>query len=61
MRSMVEGAILLAQHCWESPSTTPLRVAVPLPVPGRITSASHPYPSISNTPTLDADSLSGAL
>ena len=34
MRSMVEGAPRLKQR--RSPSTTPLRVAVPLPVPGRI-------------------------
>ncbi len=35
MRSMVEGALRLAQRSWRAPSTTPLRVAVPLPVPGR--------------------------
>ncbi|MEA3052679.1 MAG: hypothetical protein QOG72_1582 [Sphingomonadales bacterium] len=34
MRSMVEGARLAPLRC-RAPSTTPLRVAVPLPVPGR--------------------------
>jgi len=34
MRSMVEGA--LSGKGRRAPSTTPLRVAVPLPVPGRI-------------------------
>ena len=33
MRSMVEGTPSLSPR-W-APSTTPLRVAVPLPVPGR--------------------------
>jgi len=36
MRSMVEGAPSLSRITAEPPSTTPLRVAVPLPVPGRI-------------------------
>ena len=36
MRSMVDGALLLTFRWWRAPSTTPLRVAVPLPVPGRI-------------------------
>ena len=31
----LEGALHLLQVC-AAPSTTPLRVAVPLPVPGRI-------------------------
>jgi hypothetical protein len=34
-RRLVEGALRLLQIC-AAPSTTPLRVAVPLPVPGRI-------------------------
>jgi len=36
MRSMVEGASRKRIVQPQSPSTTPLRVAVPLPVPGRI-------------------------
>ena len=36
MRSMVEGAASLRRLFLRAPSTTPLRVAVPLPVPGRI-------------------------
>jgi len=36
MRSMVEGSENLHARCARDPSTTPLRVAVPLPVPGRI-------------------------
>ena len=36
MRSMVEGDLHEAQRSRPAPSTTPLRVAVPLPVPGRI-------------------------
>ena len=35
IRRMVEGALRLFPVC-PAPSTTPLRVAVPLPVPGRI-------------------------
>jgi len=35
MRSMVEGPGVQARDPG-APSTTPLRVAVPLPVPGRI-------------------------
>jgi len=35
-RPVTEGALLLTQHVWRAPTTTPLRVAVPLPVPGRI-------------------------
>jgi hypothetical protein len=35
MQSMVEGSHRGAAQA-EAPSTTPLRVAVPLPVPGRI-------------------------
>jgi hypothetical protein len=35
MRSMVEGAPTLQPRGRWAPSTTPLRVAVPLPVPGR--------------------------
>ena len=34
MRSMVEGAGHEAQRQWRTPSTTTLRVAVPLPVNG---------------------------
>ena len=36
MRSMAEGACGKRGAPPQSPSTTPLRVAVPLPVPGRI-------------------------
>jgi len=36
MRSMVEGQGGWADRLRHRPSTTPLRVAVPLPVPGRI-------------------------
>jgi len=36
MRSMVEGGCHKRSIQPQSPSTTPLRVAVPLPVPGRI-------------------------
>jgi hypothetical protein len=36
MRSMVEGGCHKRCTQPQSPSTTPLRVAVPLPVPGRI-------------------------
>jgi hypothetical protein len=36
MRSMVEGALAQVNRWWRAPSTTTLRVAVPLPVPGRI-------------------------
>lgn len=36
MRSMVEEARRQALSQPRAPSTTPLRVAVPLPVPGRI-------------------------
>jgi hypothetical protein len=36
MRSMVEGALLQRCASWHAPSTTPLRVAVPLPLQGRI-------------------------
>jgi len=36
MRSMVEGAPSLRRLYRRAPSTTPLRDAVPLPVPGRI-------------------------
>ena len=35
MRSMVEGALRFRSILLRAPSTTPLRVAVPLPVPGR--------------------------
>ena len=35
-RSAVEGALRLTRRSRRAPSTTPLRVAVPLPVPGRI-------------------------
>jgi len=37
MRSMVEGGCRLCSARQNTPSTTPLRAAVPLPVPGRIT------------------------
>src|SRR4051812_495151 len=40
MRSMVEGARRYPLAVARDPSTTPLRVAVPLPVPGRILSGS---------------------
>ncbi len=36
MRSMGEGSLHERSVQPQSPSTTPLRVAVPLPVPGRI-------------------------
>jgi hypothetical protein len=36
VRSMVEGALLRRCASWHSPSTTPLRVAVPLPLQGRM-------------------------
>jgi hypothetical protein len=36
MRSMVEGALSVRRLFRWAPSTTPLCVAVPLPVPGRI-------------------------
>ena len=36
MRSMVEGGLGWADRVWRAPSTTRLRRAVPLPVPGRI-------------------------
>lgn len=35
-RGLVEGALLLTNPSRRSPSTTPLRVAVPLSVPERI-------------------------
>jgi hypothetical protein len=35
-RRLVEGACRMRCASWHSPSTTALRAAVPLPVPGRI-------------------------
>ena len=34
--ALTEGALPLAQRLRRAPSTMPLRVTVPLPVPGRI-------------------------
>ena len=34
--ALTEGALRLPTRSWPAPSTPPLRVAVPLPVPGRI-------------------------
>ncbi|NLS25881.1 hypothetical protein S2M10_08560 [Sphingomonas sp. S2M10] len=36
MRSMVEGGLRKGRRWWRGPSTPTLRVAVPLPVPGRM-------------------------
>jgi hypothetical protein len=33
--ALTEGALLPVWFSWRAPSTTTLRVAVPLPVPGR--------------------------
>ena len=35
-REAPEGALLQQNLSWPAPSTTPLRIAVPLPVPGRV-------------------------
>jgi hypothetical protein len=41
MQSMVEGALRPLQPVLRTPSTTPLRVAAPLPVPGRSEAVRH--------------------
>jgi hypothetical protein len=33
--ALTKGGFLAAQRLWKAPSTTSLRLAVPLPVPGR--------------------------